>query len=217
MDFNALSGSPLDGMPKFDLVGPTVDDDVRRLVARYGSEAVGEALKRQTKPKRGRRRIPDWRDLRPYIEDDARLWLDGGNPFKARTDYAIAKAFADANRGHDHASTMQRIERKLRSKKHGRQWFVLVAAMEMSRARYSFKRHLAAYEALAAHDPNESWNYLVESTKGKIADYERWHGPAPDDLTMEEIETGATPPNALLGLSQPKRRGLFGSAKAPEA
>ena len=53
MAINALAGLSPDG-PKFDLVGPTVDDDIRRIIARYGTEAVKQAVKRVTKPKRGR-------------------------------------------------------------------------------------------------------------------------------------------------------------------
>lgn len=122
MTINALAGLSPDG-PKFDLVGPTVDDDIRRIIARYGTEAVKQAVKRVTKPKRGRKPEKDWPELREVIESDARDWLAGGDPFSSRSNYSIAKDFADKNPGHSHPATMKRIERKLVQK---RVWMTLV-------------------------------------------------------------------------------------------
>lgn len=197
-------------LPKFDWVGPTVDDDIRRAITRYGMDEVKAAIQRLGKSKKGRRRIPDWKELRSVIEEDARLWLQERNPFTERTDYAIAKAYTDDNPGYNHAATMQRIERKLRSKVHGRKWFVLVTAYELSRAEYSYKRHVDALKALTILSPSEGWETSLDLVQSKVADFERGNGPPPDGLTMAQIEEGARPPNALLNL--PKRVGLFGAA-----
>lgn len=210
MDTNAPKGQPLSGLPKLEFVGPTVDDDLRRIIGRYGGDAVKAALARLTKPKRGRPKIQDWKELRPFVEEDARIWLGGGDPFTVRKNYAIAKAIADANPGHDHASTMQRIERKL-SAKTGRKWFMLAAALDMSREGYPYLKHVFALEALADYDKEHSWTEVLSHVKTSIADFAELHGPPSDDLTMKQIEEGSRPLNALAHFTSPKRRGLFGS------
>lgn len=40
---NALANQRV-GLPAMDLVGPTVDDDIRRAIGRYGSDAVKQAV-----------------------------------------------------------------------------------------------------------------------------------------------------------------------------
>ena len=62
---------------KWDLVGPTIDDDIRRLIGRYGGLAVKEATARMTKAKRGAKMLPDWKELKPWIDEDAKAWLEG--------------------------------------------------------------------------------------------------------------------------------------------
>lgn len=194
------------------LIGPTVDDDIRRAIQRYGQAAVIDAVKQQSKAKRGRRKIPDWVELQPYIEEDSRIWLEGGDPFSARTDYAIAKAQADANPGHNHAATMQRLERKLRSKRFSRKWFVFVTAMEMSRETFPYKRHIAAIVALRDLEPQGHWGLSLELAEGRIADFERVNGPPADELTMVEIEKGSSP-MSLGAFVSPPRRGIFGGSR----
>lgn len=206
---NALA--PLAGIgPKVDFVGPTVDDDVRRIIWRYGAAAVQEAVKRQTRPKRGRRKIPDWKELRPFIEEDALLWLQGEDPFALRKDYAIAKVLADAGPVHYHAATMDRIKRKLRGKQ-GRKFFVYFTAMEMSRDQYSFKRHISAIRALKELAGDDSWDLTLTNAIGRVANFEQWNGEADDSLTMAQIEEGAKPKNALAQFFPP--RGIFGNGQ----
>lgn len=200
---------------KFDIAGPTVDDDVRRIIARYGAAAVTDALKRATKAKRGRRPEKDWPVLRPTIEADAHTWLEGGDPFATRSNYSIAKDFADCNPGHSRPGTMKRIERKLGEK---RLWMTLVAAYEMSRERYSYQAHLRTLDALAQNDSHPVWSSIRDRVLGNVADYEGKFGEAPaQDLTAKQVEQATT--NALLSanaLINPdaharKRGGLFGA------
>ena len=188
MALNAfLSGAP----PKYDLAGPTVEDDVRRLITRYGAAAVKDAAAKLTKAKRGRKALLDWAELISWMDDDARFWLNGGDPFGARSNYAIAKEYADAHPGHDHASTMQRIERKLRKEPYGRRWYVIVRAMIMSENDYPYASHLRALDELSSFDAHPVWNSRADLFRGSVADYRaKWGEPA-DELTTNQIEEGA--------------------------
>ena len=162
MAVNALTGLLANG-PKFDLVGPTVDDDIRRIVTRYGAEAVKEAVKRETKAKRGRKPERDWPELREVIEADARDWLAGGDPFSSRSNYSIAKDFADRSPGHSHPATMKRIERKLVK---SRVWMTLVVAKNISREGYPYAEHIRALDALS--DANDLTRFGHRYGSGNI-------------------------------------------------
>lgn len=207
-----ITNALVNPMPKMDLVGPTVDDDVRRAISRYGAEAVKAAIKRQTTPKTGRPKVNDWRELRDIIEDDAKLWLEGGDPFSARSNYAIAKVIADENPGHSHPATMKRIQRKLGASPYGRKWFTLVSAWMKSEKAFPVSAYLRTVEELCELDPHGRWQSLLDHATGAINDYSVKHGEPATHLTFNEIEEGArTPLNALLGVGQP-RGGLFGLA-----
>src|SRR3546814_4577745 len=54
-------------MPKMDIIGPTVDDDIRRAIARYGADDVKEAVKNATKAKGGGKKEPAWTELRGHL------------------------------------------------------------------------------------------------------------------------------------------------------
>lgn len=206
-----MSSSLADLAGRFVLSGPTVDDDVRRLIYRYGADAVKAAVKQQTAAKRGRKKLPDMPELRPYIEEDAKLWIEGGDPFSKRSDYAIAKALADANPGYHYAATMQRFERKLRAKPYSRKWFTLVTAMQMTEAAHPFQRHLHALRSLLEIDPEGPWEKMLVFAQDKVAKYNERHGSVPDHLTMQEIEHGSL--NALLEPATKARGSLFGRTK----
>jgi hypothetical protein len=115
---------------KSEIVGLTVDDDVRRIIARYGAEAVKASVKVQTKPKRGRKPEKDWPLLWPYIERDAVEWLSCGDPFKKWTDWAIANSYADENCSQSHSATVKCTFGRLKA---SRRPFVLYEAERNSR------------------------------------------------------------------------------------
>jgi hypothetical protein len=69
-----MNGSPL---PQFEMIGPTVEDDVRRLIGRYGKEAVQAATRKLTTRPRGRQPEGDWKLLAPYLSQDSADWLEG--------------------------------------------------------------------------------------------------------------------------------------------
>lgn len=204
---NLLQKYGSDG-PKFDLVGPTVDDDVRRIVSRYGADAVKAAFKRVAKPKPGRRPEKDWPELRPVIEADAESWLLGGDPFTDRSNYSIAKAFADANPGHSHPGTMKRILRKLGK---SRKWMTYVTAYQMSEEDYPYGLHLRALEAANSVSERSLFEGIIRFTKSDIADFEAKFGDSPPP-TMSLAEIRRLTRNALLpALPVAQRRGIFGA------
>lgn len=189
------------GPPKYDLVGPTVDDDVRRAISRYGPEAVKAAVKARTKLRRGRTKINDGRELRHVGEADAREWLEGGDPIAARSNYSVAKLFAETNPGQSAISTHQRIMRKLRQKPFDRLWYLLVTAESLSRENYSWKQHIRALEGLTEVDSHPVWTDILHRAESDVADYEAKKGEPPADaLTMKEVEDGAR--NAMMSLGQ---------------
>lgn len=194
----------------------TVTDEVRILILRYGADAVKRAVKEATKAKRGPKKKPDWKELRDVIETDARDWLAGRDPFKLRTNYAIAKAFAERHPGHSPISTFERIERKLKTGPYDRRWFVFTTAEIMTRDSYPHADHLRALEALAKL-PKESgsamWKRSLERAQAEVARFEAREEHPPDaSMTMEEIEeaNAQAPLNALMPPSA-NLWGLFGN------
>jgi len=189
--------------PRLELVGPTVDDDIRRAITRYGKAAVKEAIKRQTASKRGRRPEKDWPELRELIEADARDWLQGGDPFATRSNYSIAKDFADRNPGHSYPATMQRIERKLAK---SRVSITLVTAMNLSREDYPHAAYIRALEALSRTEAHQIWTDLLENAKSELTDYELRNGESPPaHLSMKDIKEAAI--NALNSPMKPSTLG----------
>jgi hypothetical protein len=172
-----------------DLVGPTAADDIRRAITRYGADAVKAAVKEATKAKLGRPREPDWPELKDVIHEDAVEWLNGGDPFATRSNYSIAKAFAERRPGHSVVSTHKRIERKLARGLYDRRWFVLVTAENISRDGYPHATHLRALEAVAALPGMHPWKSMLERARSTIADFEAREGKPPDpSMSLAQIE-----------------------------
>lgn len=170
--------------PGFDLVGPTADDDVRRAIERYGAAAVKEAVQRQTTPKRGRKLEPnDLPELREIFVADAKDWLAGGDPFKTRKDYSIAKTLADRGPSHSHPSTLRRISRKLGKK---RVWQTLVEAMYLGEKDYPYAAYIRTLKAM--RDQEQEWAFLLDRAQSSVEDYKAKFGNAPPaKMSMEEI------------------------------
>lgn len=183
---------------EWDNVGPSVDDDVRRLLNRYGADALSEALKRQTKKKPGRKLDNDQLALRPVLDKDASVWLAGDDPFAARTDYSIAKEYSEKTRGSFPPSTHRKLMRKLSE---NRRTWTLERAYHLSKRGHPYQKHLRALEALIDTSDNWIWGILLESAKTKIAEYEAKVGRAPTaDMDMQEVEDVAMNPIRGIGL-----------------
>lgn len=163
---------------KFDIVGPTVDDDVRRIIARYGADAVKEAVKAQTKPKRGRKPEKDWPLLWPYIVRDAREFLDGGDPFERWSDWSIANDYAKEKPGQSPSATVKRILGRLKEK---RRIFMLIEAERISRTDYPFAVNLRALTELTRAERHPVWASMYARAQKHIDDYTAKYGAPPDE------------------------------------
>lgn len=201
---------------KLDLVGPTVDDDVRRIIARYGPEAVKQAVKSQTKTRRGRPEEADLKLLKPYFEEDARIWLEGVDPIAIRSNYSIAKKISEDFRGQSSQATHRRIMNKL---KQIRKQQILLSALYQSMDEYPFSIYLKALEELSdlaekrKHD--SPWKQMRKIALQHIEDYKRKVGDPKPELSISEIEKATR--DALLDLADfPRihhRGGIFGRLK----
>lgn len=214
------NGSATYALPQMDLVGPTVHDDIWRAIQRYGADSVKAAVKEATKGKRGRPREPDWPELRAIFHADALDWLAGGDPFSTRSNYAIAKDFAERNPGHSLISTHKRIERKLSRGPHDRRWFTLLTAENISRDGFPFSVHLRALRAVASLPDKktaEVWQSILDRALSTIADFEAREGIPPEpSMSFEQIEDAVEQSSLAALASSPKKGGLFGSATATQ-
>jgi hypothetical protein len=189
----ALQSSALPGLSSQE---PSLEDLIRLAIERYGSDAVRTTVKALTKSRPGRPKLHDWLELRQVVEADARDWLEGRDPFSLRSNYSIAKEYAEKHPGWNAISTYKRIERKLGERPYGRAWFMLVRAMLGSRDKWPYAIHLKALQELLAIDPNPNFQTLLRVAQSNISAYETKSGQAPPPaLTMREIREGAR--NAL--------------------
>jgi hypothetical protein len=201
-----MSDQPGALAPKFAPVGPTVTDDVRRLISRYGSESVKQAIKQLTKPKRGRKPEKDWLLLAPYLKQDVADWLDGRDPIELRSHYAVANAVAADHPGHNQTATAARVMRKLSAK---RRWMFLASALSDSETASPYNTHLRTLSELSQFD--DVWSRLLDYAERDVERFREIHGEPAAEMTMEEIKRRSqnvlTPfrgPNSLaslLGLS----------------
>lgn len=171
-----------------DLVGPTVEDDIRRVIAFYGEKAVKQAVRRLTsaKVKRGRKAIDDIKELAGVLEADARIWLEGGDPFAARSNYSIAREYAEQHPGQSRESAFRRVMRKLAK---GRKNLTLLVAYGISEAEYPYTAQLKTLKALEESGrPGGTWNVLLHDAENCLIKYKEKFGSIPDGITMNEIE-----------------------------
>lgn len=199
---------PLNALAAF--MPRSLDQELQSLVVRYGADAVREATKRATAKRKGRKPEKDWLFLRDWVEQDTDDWLHDREPTELRSNYAIAKAFAEKHPGHNPFATKERIERKLRDK---RRWFMLVRAWERSEAEFSADTYLRSLRELIQIAPEKHWSSLLEMALGKIARYREQFGePAPEKSfsTIEEELSAASP--TIVG-SDFRPLGLLGARR----
>lgn len=183
---------------EWDLVGPSVDDDVRRLLSRYGEDELKEAIMRQTKKASGRKPDNDKLALQTVIDDEATCWLAGEDPFKGRSNYEIAKDYSIKIKGNSPESTYRRLLRKL---KKNRCTWMLERAFSLSREGYPHQLHISALEELSELSANPIWGVFLLHAKTSVADYEAKirHAP-PADMDMCELEAVLMTPIRGIGL-----------------
>lgn len=194
-----------DTPPKLDFVGPTVDDDMRRLIRRYGVEAAQVALKSQSAGKPGRPHENDWLLLADIIREDARDWLAGGNPFKTRSNGAIARDFVEQRPGQSRASTKKRIKLKL---SRSRRYVTFCEAERLARSEYPYDQYLRALNALiVAGKYTALWAEQSYRTLACIAEYTAKFGEPPPNMTIQQLEADAAKP--LTPTPTPENRNVL--------
>lgn len=178
-------------------VGPTVADDIRRAIWRYGPEAVKAAVKEATKEPRGRKQESDWPELIEEYKADARKLIEGEDPFSSRSNYAIAQGFAESKPGHNPASTRTRIKRKLSKEPHDRRWWVFMFAEQISKNEQRYETYLRTLDRLAQlseEDASISWRRELERARSLINEYETQFGELPRaERTFAAIERFTQP------------------------
>jgi hypothetical protein len=188
MSGNALLDILASQRAKMQPIGPTVDDDIKRAIERYGRESVQEAIKRLAKRRRGRPPINDWDVLEKYAREDAEDWLAGHDPFLKRKNYQIQVEISGNAPGHSYDATKERIRRRLTDPNYSREDRMYMFATIIGRNRYSYLRYL---EALAWVRDNvapeqEITEFLDFVT---VRNLKEKTGKDPDpSLTMLEVE-----------------------------
>jgi hypothetical protein len=194
-------------LPESDL-----DSAIRALISRHGEEVVREAVSKATKKKRGRKPERDWPLLAENMRLDAIDWLEGLDPFKLRSNYAVAKDFAKLHPGHNEIATKERIEHKLSKK---RQRYMLIRATEIARKEYPYTEYLRAVEAMLKHDtPFETWHKPLEWDRKSVEDYRELIGDPDPSMTFHAIEAELAenqPKMMSLGSIMVHPKGLIGS------
>jgi hypothetical protein len=175
-------------LPKLDIVGPSVDDDVRRLIRRYGPSAVRETVKQQTKCKPGMKPKNDWLDLDETLKRDAQCWLAGGDPFAERTNHSIAKEMAKSQPGQSYGATFDRIRKKLAR---DRPYYAIVHAAWLSEDQYPYTTHLKALRALSISGRLDVWKATLHRAERAVADFTTKFGCPSASMTMREVEATA--------------------------
>jgi hypothetical protein len=171
--FNALAGSG----------EPDVDRDVKAVIIRYGAEAVKASVDRQIKQTRGRKPEKDWARLRSYLEQDAREWLDGGDPLKRRSNYSIAKEFCTIYPGESGPGTFRRIQEKLREK---RRIQTLGIALEISLMEYPYRAYVKTLEELSEIVP--AFEPTLDEALGFVKYFkERTGTEPPESMSITDV------------------------------
>lgn len=206
----------MSGEPNTPLPPPSLEDELRRLIATHGREAVKATATQLTKRPRGRTPLGDWKLLAPDLRQDAANWLTG----QARaTHYAIAKRFAEQHPGHSVPATVHRIQVKLAK---GRERWMLSHALSLTMltpetraqngietTRYPFAAYLRTMEALAEAEPDRGWREWLEQERLTVEHYREIYGEPDASMTWAELrEKAVHPANALAALSAtPKASG----------
>ena len=167
-----------------------VENDVRHLIRRYGVQATKDALNRQTNHKPGTKLKEDWQILDAFLKADARRWLEGRDPFNERSDYSIAKWFAENHPGKnvEFDSTLRRIKRRLSK---DRRYYALVEAFWLSET-YSHQMQLKVLRELCrVPRSGATWRNALKKAEDTLSDYRTFFGAPHANMKMRELEVAA--------------------------
>ena len=187
---------------------PSLEQQLRILVGRFGADAVKGALKAATKKPRGRVPEKDWALMRDDFMQDARDWLEGRDP-STRSNYSIAQRISREHPGHSTAATLRRIQRKLAAKRH---LYMLYSAMPLAEKEYPFSAHFRTLEALVDGKDGEVWSKILEMHRETLERYRELHGEPEPTMTWVQIEDAPRyPANSLGKLASAGIGGMFGA------
>ena len=189
----------------FDLVGPTADDDMRRLIRRYGEDAARTALKRQTARRLGRPHEKDWQLIADIVRQDALAWLNGCDPFKARTSASIARDLAHRHQGQSYDSTVKRIKHKLAR---SRRYVTFSEAAMLAHRDFPYPDYMRAVEALIANGKHlDLWEMQRARALDSVAEFTIKYGAPSPAASMKQIEIEVAQP--LPARPTPERRNVL--------
>jgi hypothetical protein len=195
-----------------------LDRTIRRLIAVFGADAVKAEIAKLTKPRRGAPPKKDGLLLRPFLEPDAKDWLEGRNPFELRTNNANAKAADGANPA-SHTQPLTQWRRLMRWQGRWRMQQMLWGALDLAWDQYPYAAHFRVLEALAEEGarreakgelPKEAhgvWQLTLQLDRKSLARYRELYGEPPSAMTWREIE--AKPLWDPLAALLPKPQSLF--------
>jgi hypothetical protein len=187
---------------KFSLPILDLELEVYRLIRHFGAEAVRDEVAKATKKKRSRKPEKDW----PLLEENRRLdandWLEGRDPFNARSNYAVAKRFSEQHPGQSAISTMERIERKLKARRYP---LMLSKGCQIAKAEYPFAVYLRVLETSQREKTNrETWAAIYKSDCQRIEEYRSLIGEPPSEMSFDALEA-AVIENRPKFSSEPRR------------
>jgi hypothetical protein len=185
--------------------GDPLEYALMELASRHGSEAVRDAARRLYARRSGRPPDPDLEKLGDVFREDARDILEGRT---SRSNYAVAKAFANARPGHSREATQKRIERKLRK---NRRWVALLMAANASAAARPYTVYLDVLRqlvALGGDKDGATAQALIADAELTLATYRSRIGEPPPHASMSQLA------NALRGSCPDQPARLLGSNKS---
>lgn len=173
--------------------------ELERLGSRFGPAVVREEAKRLAKGKRGNKPKSDLVRLLATFEADALDVLEGRDPTQIRTNYSIAREFADQfpDQSVESESIVKRIERKLRK---DRLKFAGRGAFWIAERRYPFPFCIEIYENYKKYGSiSEEYMKFLDDDLNR---YRNFFGEPPKEMTFGEIR-------AILSKSVPKQSSNF--------
>lgn len=203
---NALMVTKPDTLPARSL-----HEELRLLISRFGADAVRSAVSKLTKKSSGRNEERDWQKLQDVLDQDATDYLDGKDPFKERSNYAISKAFADKNPGHSQAATHRRIMRKLQMK---RRLYFMIQAWQFCLRDRPFGDYFRVVSDFATFDPKWGASMLKwsDNERGQLQRYRETIGEPDPAMTLPDIALELNKHTMLIASQQQSRpQGMFGS------
>ena len=179
----------LNALASYTMPVGSLEEELKSLISRFGSDVVRETSVRLTKKKRGRKQEQDWPIIGPRINrSDAISWLDGCDPFQMRSNYSIAVEFTKEYPGHNAQATHRRIMGKLAKK---RELLFMIEALKISERERPHRDYFRAFEAFPFFKAMKfSKIFQADHNRyvGAIENYRAKLGEPDPSLTLFEIE-----------------------------